>query len=59
MHNPICLHTSVPSIGEKQNQEPFRLSFPLEQMKPIKVLSRLVPHLFASLPQTTIRFRQL
>jgi len=47
MHNPICLRTSVIIIKERHNQEPFRQSFCPEQMKSLKLLSLLVPHLSA------------
>jgi len=49
MHNPICLHTSIVRIKERHNQEHFRLPFRLEQIKPLKLLSHLVPHLSAFL----------
>ena len=48
MHNTVCLHTSVITIKEKYDKGSIRLSFRLEQMKSLKVLSRPVPHLSAS-----------
>jgi len=45
MHNHICLRTPVISTIERHDPKPFRLSLRLEQMKSLKLLSHLIPHL--------------
>ena len=58
MHDPICLHTREIWIKGRHNQEPFRQSFHLEKMKPLKLLSCLVSHPSAFFISDNYRFRQ-